>query len=77
MVVAMKESQGIIDEYAKEMTSRFEKFINSEPARHTLDAIEEGESITIENTEIILKVQKKNGRAVVDFIGYTHDKGKT
>ena len=72
----MKESHGIVDEYAKEMTSRFEKYINSDSARHTLDALEEGETITIENTEIILKVQKKNGRAVVDFIGYTHDKEK-
>ncbi len=72
----MKETHGIIDEHAKEMTSRFEKYINSEPARRTLDALEEGESITIENTEVILKVQKKNGRAVVDFIGYIHDKEK-
>ena len=72
----MDESQRHLDEYAKEVTSKFERYFNSDIARHTLDAIDEGECVTIENTEIILKVEKKNGRAVVDFIGYVHDKKK-
>ncbi len=70
----MKESHRFRDEYAQEMTSRFEKYINSEQARHTLNALEEGECVTIENTEIILKIEKRNGRAIVDFVGYIHDK---
>ena len=65
-----------IDEYAKELTSKFEKYMNSDTARHTLDALDEGECITIENTEVILKVEKREGRAVVDFVGYIKDKEK-
>ncbi|TFG34144.1 hypothetical protein EU527_05085 [Candidatus Thorarchaeota archaeon] len=63
-----------LDEYAKDIASKFEKYMNSDTARHTLDALDEGECITIENTEVILKVEKKNGRAIVDFIGYIQDK---
>jgi len=63
-----------IDERGEELADRFQTHLNSPMGKAVLDNLDEGETITIENQEHILKIKKEEGKCVVDFVGYVHDK---
>jgi len=63
-----------IDERGMELADRFEKHLNSPMGKAVLDNLDEGEIVTVENQEHILKIKKEKGKCVVDFVGYVHDK---
>ncbi|TFG32874.1 hypothetical protein EU528_02265 [Candidatus Thorarchaeota archaeon] len=70
----MTDPSKYIDNRGKELAERFEKHLNSPMGKGVLDNLDEGETFTIENQEHILKIRKENGKCLVDFVGYIHDK---
>ena len=70
----MSDPRKYIDERGMELADRFEKHLNSPMGKAVLDNLDEGEIVTVENQEHILKIKKEKGKCVVDFVGYVHDK---
>ena len=70
----MSDSHKYIDKAGKELAERFQEHLNGPMGKAVLDNLDEGEIFTIENVEHILKIKKENGKCLVDFVGYTHDK---
>ena len=65
-----------MDERGKELADRFQTHLNGPMGKAVLDNLAEGEIITIENQEHVLKIKKEKGKCIVDFVGYVHDKIK-
>ena len=65
-----------IDKEGLEIAERFQKHLNSPMGKAVLDNLDDGEVVTIENQEHVLKITKEKGKCVVDFVGYVHDKIK-
>lgn len=65
-----------LDKKGKDLAERFQEHLNGPMGKAVLDNLEEGDVFTLENKEHILKVTKENGKCVVDFVGYVHDKMK-
>ena len=65
-----------VDKQGKEVADRFQKHLNGPMGKAVLDNLDEGEIVTIENQEHILKIKKEHGKCLVDFVGYVHDKMK-
>ena len=65
-----------IDKQGKEVADRFQKHLNGPMGQAVLENLDEGEMVTIENQEHILKIKKEHGKCLVDFVGYVHDKMK-
>ena len=64
-----------IIEPGEDVAEKFQEHLNSPRGQAVLDNLEDGEIITIENKEHILKIKKEKGKGFVDFVGYVHDKG--
>jgi len=73
-VLYVSNPRKYMDECGKEIAHRFQTHLNGPMGRAVLDNIAEGEIFTIENKEHILKIKKEEGKCVVDFVGYVHDK---
>ncbi|MBE0527449.1 hypothetical protein E4H12_04515 [Candidatus Thorarchaeota archaeon] len=65
-----------IVEPGEDVAEKFQEHLNGPRGKAVLDNLEDGEIITIENKEHILKIKKEKGKGFVDFVGYVHDKGK-
>ena len=63
-----------IDKQGRDLAERFQKHLNSHMGKDVLDNLDDGEVVTIENQEHILKIKKEKGTCIVDFVGYTQDK---
>ena len=70
----MSDPRKYIDKEGKDLAERFQKHLNSPMGKAVLDNLDDGEIVTIENQEHILKIKKEKGKCVVDFVGYVHDK---
>jgi hypothetical protein len=75
-VLGVSDPNKYIDDKGKDLAERFQEHLNGPMGKAVLDNLEEGEVFTLENREHILKVKKENGKCVVDFVGYVHDKMK-
>jgi hypothetical protein len=73
-VVFVGDHQKYIDERGKDLAKHFQKHLNGPMGKAVVDNLDEGEVITIENQEHILKIKKEKGKCFVDFVGYVHDK---
>ena len=73
-MLGVSDPSKYIDERGKELAERFQEHLNGPMGKGVLDNLDEGEIFTIENKEHILKIKKENGKCLVDFVGYTHDK---
>ncbi|MGY5881035.1 MAG: hypothetical protein RTV31_12340 [Candidatus Thorarchaeota archaeon] len=72
----MSDPHKYIDKQGKEVADRFQKHLNGPMGQAVLENLDEGEMVTIENQEHILKIKKEHGKCLVDFVGYVHDKMK-
>jgi hypothetical protein len=75
-VLGVSNPHKYIDKQGKDIAERFQKHLNSPMGKAVLDSLDEGEVVTIENQEHILKITREKDRCVVDFVGYVHDKMK-
>jgi hypothetical protein len=75
-VLDVSDPRNYTDERGKELADRFQTNLNGPRGKAVLDNLDEGETVTIENQEHILKIKKEKGKCVVDFVGYVHDKIK-
>jgi len=73
-VVYVSNHHKYIDKRGEELAERFQEHLNSPMGKGVLDNLVEGEIFTIENKEHILKIKKEEGKCVVDFVGFVHDK---
>jgi hypothetical protein len=73
-VVIVRGPHKYVDKSGIELAQRFQEHLNSPKGKAVVENLSEGETFTIENKEHILKIKKENGKCIVDFIGYVHDK---
>ncbi|MCJ7622805.1 MAG: hypothetical protein MUO76_04820 [Anaerolineaceae bacterium] len=71
----MSKPRRHIVEPGADVAEKFQEHLNGPKGKAVLDNLEDGETITIENKEHILKINKEKGKGIVDFVGYVHDKG--
>ena len=65
-----------IDKKGKDIAEKFQEHLNGPMGKAVLESLDDGEVVTIENQEHILKITKEKDKCVVDFVGYVHDKIK-